>query len=104
MKRILGPVCLAILVLTQASLRADDVIAPFIDSQTNAVIHADFTNIDMDAVAAWQNKLISTITDPAARARRRRTRMRERPSAKNGFPISVTPAGKTFIWSFRSRA
>jgi hypothetical protein len=49
--------------------RADDVISPFIDSQTNAVIYVDLSNLDMDQLAAWHNKAIATIADPDQRAR-----------------------------------
>jgi hypothetical protein len=72
LKRILGLVCLvAAVVLGAARSRslADDVISPFIDSQTNAVIHVDFSNLDMDQLSAWQSKAISSISDPAARAK-----------------------------------
>jgi hypothetical protein len=37
--------------------RADSPVTPFLNAQTNAVIYADLSHIDMDAVAAWQQKL-----------------------------------------------
>jgi hypothetical protein len=77
LKRVLGPVFLAVIFLSglllaglgQSVVRADDVIGPFIDSQTNAVIHVDFTNLDMDQIAAWHDKAIATLTDPEAKAK-----------------------------------
>ena len=62
---------MAAVMLTAAQSRtlADDVISPFIDSQTNAVIHVDFSNLDMDQLSAWQSKAISSISDADARAK-----------------------------------
>jgi hypothetical protein len=37
--------------------RGDSPVTPFLNATTNAVIYADLSNIDMDAVAAWQQKL-----------------------------------------------
>jgi hypothetical protein len=68
----LGPVFLAVVLvagLGRSAVRADDVIGPFIDSQTNAVIHVDFTNLDMDQIAAWHTKALATLNDPAAKAK-----------------------------------
>jgi hypothetical protein len=69
----LGPVFAAVFFLVgigQSAVRADDVISPFIDSQTNAVIHVDFTNLDMDQVAAWCTKAMGTATtDPDVKAK-----------------------------------
>jgi hypothetical protein len=71
LKRLLGLVCLVAAVMLTAQPRsfADDVISPFIDSQTNAVIHVDFSNLDMDQLSAWQSKAISSISDADARAK-----------------------------------
>ena len=72
MKRVLGPICLAmiwVVAVAQSRAWADDVIGPFIDSQTNAVIHVDFTNLDMDQIAAWHTKALASITDADAKAK-----------------------------------
>jgi hypothetical protein len=54
--------------LSVRAAMADSVIAPFIDSQTSGIIYLDLSNIDMDAVGAWQQKAIATIPDEAKRA------------------------------------
>ncbi len=47
---------------------ADDVISPFVDSQTNGVIYVDFSAIDMDQLDAWHEKMVTTIPDDGQRA------------------------------------
>jgi hypothetical protein len=72
LKRVLGPICLLmiwVVAVAQSRAWADDVISPFIDSQTNAVIHVDFTNLDMDQIAAWHTKALASITDADAKAK-----------------------------------
>ncbi len=60
---------LVVLVLGAVSfVRADDVIAPFVDSQTNGVIYVDFSAIDMDQLDAWHEKMATTIPDDGQRA------------------------------------
>ena len=51
-----------------AFVRGDDVIGPFVDSQTNGVIYVDFSAIDMDQLDAWHAKMATTIPDDAERA------------------------------------
>jgi hypothetical protein len=46
--------------LTGKLQAADTPVTPFLSSQTDAVIHADMTAIDMDAVLAWEQKLIAS--------------------------------------------
>jgi len=56
LKKICWPTCLLAaltVVLGRAADRADSVISPFVDSQTNAVIYLDFSAIDMDTIDAW---------------------------------------------------
>jgi hypothetical protein len=54
----------------QAPARADNPIAPFVDSQTNAVIYVDVTSVDLDQLNAWQQKaMASTNIDALQKAR-----------------------------------
>jgi hypothetical protein len=57
----------AVVLLLVAAARADDVIAPFLDSQTNGVIYLDFSAIDMGQIDAWLAKVLTTIPNETVR-------------------------------------
>jgi hypothetical protein len=73
LKKIFWPLCLLALVAvmgSQSPARADNPVAPFVDSQTNAVIYVDISSVDPDQVDAWQQKITTAaITDPTERAK-----------------------------------
>jgi hypothetical protein len=97
LKRIYWPTCfLALLavVLGPAAVRADSVISPFVDSQTNAVIYLDFSSIDMDMVDAWQQKAIAAIPDPADRAKQEQEAQKGIARAKKWISDFKTAGGK----------
>jgi len=62
---------IASLLCAQSAARADNPVAPFVDSQTNGVIYVDTSTVDMDQIDAWQQKAIASadIADPAEKAR-----------------------------------
>jgi len=97
LKKICWPTCfLAALamVLGRAAVRADSVVSPFVDSQTNAVIYLDFSSIDMDTVDAWQQKVIAAIPDPADRARQQVDAQKGITRAKKWISDFKTAGGK----------
>ena len=81
--------------------RADSVVTPFVDSQTNAVIHVDFTSLDMDQVDAWQQKALAGIADPALRAKQQESARRVSHRPRNGSPNSRPRVARIFISWFR---
>jgi len=91
------PTCfLAVLamVLGRSAVRADSVISPFVDSQTNAVIYLDFSSIDMATVDAWQQKVIAAIPDPADRAKQQADAQKGITRAKKWISDFKTAGGK----------
>jgi hypothetical protein len=74
--------------------QADSVIAPFVDSQTNAVIHVDLSTLDMDQVDAWQQKALTGIADPDQRAKQQQLAQKEIASAKDWIAKFKTAGGK----------
>jgi hypothetical protein len=74
--------------------RAASVVAPFVDSQTNAVIHVDFSTLDMDQVDAWQQKALAGIADPAVRAKQQEGAQKAIASAKEWITKFKTAGGK----------
>jgi hypothetical protein len=54
---------------TRGARAADSPITPYVDAQTTAVIHLDLSNLDMDQVGTWEQKAISSISDPTQRAK-----------------------------------
>ncbi|MGD1277735.1 MAG: hypothetical protein ABR964_10995 [Tepidisphaeraceae bacterium] len=46
--------------LTGAVRAAESPVTPFLNAQTNAVIYVDASAIDVDAISAWQQKLMAT--------------------------------------------
>jgi hypothetical protein len=78
----------------QPAAHADSQVAPFVDSQTNAVIHVDFTNLDMDQVDAWDQKALSNISDPAQRAKQLADAQKGIASAKDWVNKFRTAGGK----------
>ena len=68
-------------------------VAPFVDSQTNAVIHVDFSTLDMDQVDAWQQKAMAGIADRDSRQAAGGTE-KASPSAKNWIANFKTAGGK----------
>jgi hypothetical protein len=58
--------------LMSASRAAADAIAPFVSSQTDAVIYVDLSSIDMDALTALQQKILSQLPpDQAEQAKQK---------------------------------
>lgn len=76
------------------SVRGDSVVAPFVDSQTNAVIHVDFSTLDMDQVDAWQQKALDGIADPIERARQQQSAQRGIDSAQRWITKFKAAGGK----------
>jgi len=72
----------------------DSVVTPFVDSQTNAVIHVDFSTLDMDQVDAWQQKALAGIADPALRAKQQESAQKSIESAKQWISKFKTAGGK----------
>jgi hypothetical protein len=58
---------MAALGIGAAIVRADDsAVTPFLDNQSNAVVYADLSKVDMDQLEAWREKaLASSNLDPA---------------------------------------
>jgi hypothetical protein len=57
--------------------RADSPVTPFLNAQSNAVIYADLSNINMDAVAAWQQKLMANAPQDDPNAQRQMTNAKQ---------------------------
>ena len=76
------------------SVRGDSVVAPFVDSQTNAVIHVDFSALDMDQIDAWLQKSLANIADPALRAKQQEAAQKSIASAKDWTAKFKTAGGK----------
>jgi 3-methyladenine DNA glycosylase Tag len=62
--RLLGVmVALSMLVVCKIA-SADDVLTPFVDAQTDAIVHADLSKLDMDALTAFAQRLIDKSSIP----------------------------------------
>ncbi len=98
MRKIYRPLCLmtiAALLGTQAPARADSPIAPFVDSQTNAVIYVDFSSVDLDQLNAWQQKAMASANlDPEQKARQQKEADESIASAKKWVSDFKTVGGK----------
>jgi hypothetical protein len=97
----LKKICWLVILVTLIALsggrqiaRADSVVTPFVDSQTNAVIHVDFSTLDMDQVDAWQQKAIAGIADPIQRAKQQQSAQKNIESAKQWITKFKTAGGK----------
>ena len=97
LKKICWPMCLlAVLAVVcgPGAARADSVVGPFVDSQTNAVIYVNFSTLDMDWVAPGSRKPSPRSPIRPLAPRNSRWRSKESSRRKNGFPISKPPAGR----------
>jgi hypothetical protein len=97
-RKIYGLLCLltiGVLLAENAPARADSPIAPFIDSQTNAVIYVDISSLDLDQVNAWQQKaMASAKLDPELKARQQQQADQGIASAKKWISDFKTAGGK----------
>jgi hypothetical protein len=73
---------------------ADTPVTPFLTSQTSAVIHADMTAIDIDAVSAWQKKIIAALPPDPNRARQQQQSEKSLATAKQWISDFKTNGGK----------
>jgi len=97
LKKIYWPVILVTLIALwggRQQARGDSVVAPFVDSQTNAVIHVDFSNLDMDQIDAWVQKSLAAIADPAERAKHQAAAQKSIATAKEWTAKFKTAGGK----------
>ena len=84
-----------VLVLVAAArVRADDVIAPFLDSQTNGVIYLDFSAIDMGQIDAWLQKVATTIPNETLREEQQKDTEEGLDKAKKWISDFRTAGGK----------
>lgn len=82
------------LIAAQPAARADSAVAPFVDSQTNAVIHVDLSTVDMDQVDAWQQKALAAVPDATQRAKQQADAQKSIASAKDWVTKFKTAGGK----------
>ena len=83
----------AIAVSRQAA-RADSLIAPFVDAQTSAVVHVDFSQLDMDQLDAWVQKSIAQISDATLRAQQQQNSQKSIDSMRAWINKFKTAGGK----------
>lgn len=98
MRKIYWPLCLmtiAALLDAQAPVRADSPIAPFVDSQTNAVIYVDLSSVDLDQLKEWQQKALATTNiDPEQKAQQQKQADENIATAKKWVSDFKTAGGK----------
>jgi hypothetical protein len=82
------------LLLAALPARADSIIAPFVDSQTSAVVHIDFSQLDIDQLDAWIQKSIAQIPDPAERAKQQENSQKNIAHAKEWIAKFKAAGGK----------
>jgi hypothetical protein len=91
--RIILSALLAVAVSRQTA-RADSVIAPFVDAQTSAVIHVDFSQLDLDQLDAWVQKSVAQISDPVLRAQQQQDSKKNFEPMRNWVNKFKTAGGK----------
>ena len=87
---------IAMVLWGQSPARADNPLAPFVDSQTTGVIYVDPSNVDMDQIDAWQQKAIASasIADPAEKARAEKSAQASIASTRKWISDFKTAGGK----------
>ena len=97
MKKISWRMILAALLaiaMSRQTARADSVIAPFVDAQTSAVVHVDFSQLDMDQLDAWVQKSIAQISDPTLRDQQQQNSRKSIESMRTWINKFKTAGGK----------
>jgi hypothetical protein len=99
LKKSIRGLCLAAVAaigLSTAIARADDsVVTPFLDNQSNAVVYADLSKVDMDQIESWRQKAIAAANlDPAEKQKQDAESKKNLDKAKQWIGDFTTAGGK----------